>query len=167
VRWRVTPPPVESSRQWLLQRAAGEGLADVTAMLADEALKNAGLAPGKAWQLVQGLESETQDLLQRISATLLDAASGKPLTVAQSLRMAEALAKESGLSLAELTELYERSLNRTYWQWQESNAHPIPHVWSVVERREHLRVLKRLTRRGRVPLNAQLAMEALAFSNRL
>jgi len=113
------------------------------------------------------MESEAQDLLQRISATLFDAASGKPLTVAESLRMAEALAKESGLSLAALTELYERSLNRTYWHLQESSDHPLPHVRSVVERREHLRVLKRLTRRGRVPLNAQLAMEALAFSNSL
>lgn len=167
VRWRISPPPIEDSRRWLIMRAGDEGLTDLSPSAIDDALKYAGLAPGKAWEFLQGLENETQDLGQRISATLLEGIQGRPTSPGEALRMAEVLAKESGLSLGELTELYERSLNKTYWQLHGSDGYPLPHVWSVTERREQLRVLKRLSRRGRVPLNAQLAMEALAFTNRL
>lgn len=160
VRWRLSPPPVDQTRDWLLKAAQAEGLELASSAAVERALKSAGLAPGKALTLLREEGSDSEELLNRLTETL----AGPGLSPGQSLAMAETLSKGTGHSIGELTELYERSLNATYWGWCDSDSVPSVSVVSVYERRERLRHLKRLGRRERVPLNPQLAMEALAFT---
>ena len=165
VRWRLTPPPYEQTKAWLLSRTHAEGFEHATPIAIERALKNAGLAPGKALSMLRQSLSEDDgkspldDLTERLTQTL----AGPPIIPSQALAMAETLSKGSGINLSELTELYERSLNATYWQWCQTEDTRLPSVSVIAKRREELRQIKRLGRRERVPLNAQLAMEALAL----
>jgi DNA polymerase III delta prime subunit len=164
IKWRLSPPPVHESQKWLFDRTQEERRdANITPEIIVQALKSSGLAPGKAWQSLQSPDLRTLDLIRQM-ATALARPERSP---AEALKQAEMWSKGSNLTLPELTELYERGLNETYWQWSEADGQPRPLVRSVVERREHLRVLKRLSRKGRVLLHAQLAMEALAFNTKL
>jgi hypothetical protein len=157
VKWRVPPPPVETTAALVGRHLAAAGRPALAAPAMDELLRRAALAPGIALRLA-GVWGEDEPPPPDFSP-LLEARSPAAIVHA-----AEQLGRQAGRDVAALLAAWEMSLNRSYRQRLTASPATGLDVATLASRRDLLRRARRLVAGGQVPLSGQLALEALGLA---
>jgi hypothetical protein len=171
VRWRLPPPPPAATAGLVAARLAAAGRPALSAGAMEELLRRAALAPGAALRLA-GLGGEGEQ--PALDFALLHGAR----TPAAVVHAAEQLGREAGRDVASLLAAWEVDLNRRYRRVIAARAAGTSRdsgdigidvdrdldAATLAGRRDLLSRAKRLAVGGQVPLNGQLALEALGFA---
>ncbi|MFW7380451.1 MAG: hypothetical protein ACOH5I_16685 [Oligoflexus sp.] len=174
VRWHLAPPPVTETLVWLKQRLQQENGADIAWSEASllHILKQKGLSPGESFKAALLQLSGGEANLERALFALL-----REPSAAELIRCARDLAKEQGRNVIDLANHFELLLNR-YYKWclgfgEEQDRELFqglsspPSLQRVQQWRTLLRRVRLVAGRGKVPLNAQLMIEALGLPDLL
>lgn len=170
VRWHLAPPSIDESIAWLINRLA-QGLEGQDSWAADslrQLLKQHGLSPGESLKAIMAQVSGDQSQIEAALLTFLrDPSPG------EIVQFARELAKDQGRNVIDLANHFELLLNR-YYRWclglgddrdqkvfQELSSHPS--FKRIQQWRMLLRRVRLVAGRGKVPLNAQLMVEALGL----
>ena len=161
IKWRVKPPPAALTHDLVAARLKALGQTPNDAAIR-ALIERTGLSPGAALQSIDRAADGTDQ-----TQSFIELLSGGHAV--RTLALAESLAKQSGLTMAELLGEVEMALNATYRQLQGSAGQPAVAMANVGpiamrRRRKLLAELKRLVLTGMVPVNAQMGLEAIGLS---
>lgn len=170
VRWHLAPPPISAAVAWLQECLAEELGADEQwdELSLRQILKLHGLSPGESLKAVKArLAGDTTQLEAPLLALLKDPEA------ADFLQFAKDLARDQGRNVIELANHFELLLNRYYRyclglgdsrdQGVFQGFSSQPSIKRIQQWRLLLRRVRLVAGRGKVPLNAQLFVEALGL----